>query len=92
MNNKLLALPITMDAGILYYRTDLLKKYGYRAPPQTWDELGKMARVIQTGERRAGKNDFWGFAWQGEEGESLTCNALEWDGWRCLAKFERVED
>lgn len=79
VNNKLLALPITMDAGILYYRTDLLKKYGYRAPPQTWDELGKMARVIQTGERRAGKNDFWGFAWQGEEGESLTCNALEWE-------------
>jgi trehalose/maltose transport system substrate-binding protein len=78
VNSKLLALPITMDAGILYYRTDLLKKYGYRAPPQTWDELGKMARVIQAGERRSGKQDFWGFAWQGEEGESLTCNAFEW--------------
>ena len=78
VNGKLLALPVTMDTGILYYRTDLLQKYGYRAPPRTWDELGTMARVIQTGERRLGKSDFWGFAWQGEEGESLTCNAFEW--------------
>ncbi len=78
LDGKLLALPVTMDAGILYYRTDLLQKYGYRSPPQTWDELGKMAQIIQNGERRSGKSDFWGFAWQGEEGESLTCNAFEW--------------
>ena len=78
VNGKLLALPITMDMGVLYYRTDLLRKYGYRTPPQTWDELGKMAGVIQHGERRSGKKDFWGFVWQGTEGEPLTCDALEW--------------
>jgi trehalose/maltose transport system substrate-binding protein len=78
VNGKLLALPVTMDIGILYYRTDLLRKYGYRTPPQTWADLEKMASVIQRGERRAGKKDFWGFVWQGSEGESLTCDALEW--------------
>jgi trehalose/maltose transport system substrate-binding protein len=78
VNGKLLALPETMETAVLYYRIDLLKKYGYQRPPQTWDELGRMAKVIQDGERKAGKADFWGYIWQGAEGECLNCNALEW--------------
>ncbi len=78
VNGRLLALPLSAETAVLYYRTDLLKKYGYEQPPQTWDELGRMAEVIQNGERQAGAKDFWGYIWQGVQGEGLTCNAMEW--------------
>ena len=63
---------------MLYYRTDLLTKYGYHLPPQTWSELEKMAFRIQEGERAAGDSSFWGFVWPGAADEGLTCLALEW--------------
>jgi trehalose/maltose transport system substrate-binding protein len=78
VNGRLVALPETVETSVLYYRTDLLKRYGYKRPPQTWDELGRMAKVIQDGERKRGASDFWGYIWQGAEGESLNCNAMEW--------------
>jgi trehalose/maltose transport system substrate-binding protein len=80
IGNKLLAIPARTDTGVLFYRRDLLTKYGFANPPQTWDELTAMATKIQAGERTAGKKDFWGYVWQGAQYEGLTCNAMEWLG------------
>jgi trehalose/maltose transport system substrate-binding protein len=76
--DKLVAIPYHLNTGVLYYRTDLLLRYGYRKPPRTWDELETMAARIQTGERARRVKDFWGFVWPGAAREGLTCNALEW--------------
>jgi trehalose/maltose transport system substrate-binding protein len=78
VDNKLVAIAYRADIGLLYYRTDLLRQYGYRKPPRTWDELETMAARIQAGERAKGKKQFWGFVWQGAADEVLTCDALEW--------------
>ncbi|WP_457093693.1 ABC transporter substrate-binding protein [Microvirga sp. P5_D2] len=77
VDGKLMAMPWFADAGLLYYRTDLLQKYN-RQVPQTWSDLTETARIIQEGERKGGKGDFWGYAWQGRAYEGLTTVALEW--------------
>ncbi|MBZ9766444.1 ABC transporter substrate-binding protein [Mesorhizobium sp. CA6] len=77
VNGRLVALPIFTDAPALYYRKDLLDKYGAKVPT-TWKELADTAKLVMNKERPAGNKDIWGFVFQGNAYEGLTCNALEW--------------
>ena len=78
VGDQLVAVPHHAYVGVLLYRPDLLRQYGYREPPATWDELEKMAARIQAGERAKGEKEFYGYVWQGGVDEDLTCVGLEW--------------
>jgi trehalose/maltose transport system substrate-binding protein len=78
VHGKVVAVPYRTHVGVLAFRTDLLRQYGYSHPPETWDELEGMAARIQAGERVKGRKDFWGYVWNGAATEGLTCNGLEW--------------
>lgn len=70
---RLYAIPWYLDAGVLFYRRDLLDRYGF-APPKTWTELVHITRTILDREQDP---DLKGFLWQGKQYEGLVCVALE---------------
>jgi len=67
------ALPWFMNVGLLYYRADLLAKYGLHVP-QTQDEMVAAIRRVRAGERNPRLE---GYLWQGKQYEGLVVNALE---------------
>ncbi len=58
-------MPGFTDAGLLFYRKDLVQQ-----PPETFEELLKLASSLQTPDR-------WGFLWQGKQYEGLVTVFLE---------------
>lgn len=74
-SDHLYGVPSRIDAGLLYYRSDLLAKYGF-SPPTTWDELARQADAIVAGERRNNPT-LRGYTAQFKQYEGLVCNLLE---------------
>lgn len=73
---RLYALPVYIDAGLLYGRQDLLARFGSPRLPETWEELVRVSRRAREA-LRAERPDFYGFVWQGAQYEGLICNFLE---------------
>jgi len=67
---KLYSVPYTSNAGLLYYRKDILAKAG-KQPPRTWAELRQLAMTI------APKYGLEGYAGQFLPYEGLTVNFAE---------------
>lgn len=68
------ALPWYLDAGMLYYRKDLLQAAGV-AVPTTWDELVAAAQKVTASGKVAD-----GFNWQAKQAEVLVCDLVEFVG------------
>jgi multiple sugar transport system substrate-binding protein len=66
-------MPWNMNAGVLYYRADLLGKHGL-APPRTWEEMVEQAERVRAAEADPRLD---GILWQGKQYEGLVCNVLE---------------
>ena len=81
--------PWFTDAGLLYYRKDLLEKSGFSGPPETWEELQQQATRV-TGESDAED----GFVFQAAEYEVGTVNGLEyiWTSGGDVLAGEDLED
>jgi trehalose/maltose transport system substrate-binding protein len=72
VNGQLVALPGFADAMFLYYRKDLLDKYGL-APPTTWADLTAQAKNILGGEKNPALQ---GLSFQGAPIEGAVCTFL----------------
>ena len=72
INGKVIALPALADSLFLYYRKDLLEKYG-EEPPKTWPELARISKKIQAAERNP---DLQGLSFQGKAVEGAVCTFL----------------
>jgi multiple sugar transport system substrate-binding protein len=70
---RIYGIPWHSDAGMLYYRQDLLEESGFSEPPQSWEELKEMADKV-----RQDSDVPRGFLFQGAEYEGGVCNALEY--------------
>lgn len=72
-DGRIYGVPVFVDAGMLYYRKDLLEKYDLR-PPRTWPELVRQARLVLARERDP---YLTGYSAQFKQYEGLVCNMME---------------
>ena len=64
--------PLFEDQGFLYYRKDLLAKE-HLAVPTTWEEVeADSVKIVHAGLSK------YGFVWEGDSYEGLTCNFMEY--------------
>jgi multiple sugar transport system substrate-binding protein len=72
-DDKVYGVPWFTDAGMLYYREDLLEKSGFSEPPKTWSELKEQTRKVM---QDSGMKD--SFVFHGARYEGGVVNGLEY--------------
>jgi multiple sugar transport system substrate-binding protein len=72
--DKLYAVPVYSDGGLLYYRKDLLTKAGITEAPKTWTEMSDACKKVQALPEGKGIGCYAG---QFDKYEGLTCNFSE---------------
>lgn len=70
-DDKLYRMPIRSDAGLLYYREDLLSQAGVQ-PPETFSDLMEVSKTLQSSDTVP-----WGYVWQGRQYEGLSAMFVE---------------
>ncbi|QYU68485.1 extracellular solute-binding protein [Leptolyngbya sp. 15MV] len=92
VDGRLVAIPWFANAGLLYYRRDLVAAHG--GVPETWQALTDTARAAMQAERARGNDRMWGYVFQGRAYEGLTVNGIEWlashDAGRIVERDGRV--
>lgn len=68
---KLYRIPVRSDAGVFYYRKDLLEQAGFQ-PPETFADLLKISKSL----KEQGKVN-WGYLWQGRQYEGAAAMFVE---------------
>jgi len=91
---QIFGVPLFIDAGLLYYRKDLLAKHKL-APPRTWIDLVESAKIILAREHDP---QLVGFSAQFKQYEGLVCNMMEfilgnggalWDPTRMVSALDQ---
>ncbi|HEY7714536.1 MAG TPA: ABC transporter substrate-binding protein [Candidatus Binatia bacterium] len=91
---EIFGVPLFIDAGLLYYRKDLLEKHKL-PPPHTWPDLVDTAKTVLAREQDRG---LVGFSAQFKQYEGLVCNMMEyilgnngnlWDETRMASALDR---
>jgi multiple sugar transport system substrate-binding protein len=77
-NGHVYGVPSRIDSGMLFYRADLLAKYGFN-PPETWHDLIKQAEVIVRREQET-HPALRGYSGQFKQYEGLICSMMEFIG------------
>lgn len=69
--DRLYRMPIRSDAGVLYYRKDLLDQAGLQ-PPKTFEDIIRISKTLQ--QQKAAR---WGYLWQGRQYEGAAAMFVE---------------
>jgi multiple sugar transport system substrate-binding protein len=73
-HSRIFGVPLFVDAGLLYYRKDLLARYGF-PPPRYWPEMVETAKKILA---RVRDPQLVGFSGQFKQYEGLVCDMMEY--------------